>query len=148
MKAQRGFTLIELMIVVAIIAILAAIAISQYQDYVAKAQVTEALSIADGMKTKVSEVYLQASSCPLNGVDGIPAAISISGKYVRQTETGGTATLSGGCTLLATFKSAGSVSKEIAGQQIQFTLIGVDSGAARWDCTSAIAPRYLPKACQ
>ena len=54
MKNQQGFTLIELMIVVAIIAILAAIAISQYQDYVAKSQFSEAPSIVDGLKTKTA----------------------------------------------------------------------------------------------
>ena len=91
MSSQRGFTLIELMIVVAIIAILAAIAISQYQDYVAKAQLSEAFSIADGLKTKVSEVYTQTAACPANNAagTGIPAAASITGKYVSQTVTGG-----------------------------------------------------------
>ena len=148
MKNQRGFTLIELMIVVAIIAILAAIAISQYQDYVAKAQVSEAFSIADGMKTKISEIYTQASSCPANGTNGVPLSTSIGGKYVRTTVTGGTATLNGGCTLLMTFKGSGSVASSLVGRQVTFTLIGVDSGSARWDCSSAIETRYLPKACQ
>ena len=55
MKKQQGFTLIELMIVVAIIAILAAIAISQYQDYVIRSQVSEGSSLADGTKTAVAE---------------------------------------------------------------------------------------------
>ena len=57
MKKQQGFTLIELMIVVAIIAILAAIAISQYQDYVIRSQVSEGSSLADGTKTAVAEFY-------------------------------------------------------------------------------------------
>lgn len=146
MDKQRGFTLIELMIVVAIIAILAAIAISQYQDYVAKAQVSEAFSIADGMKTKVSEAYTQNGDCPANGDVGIPSAASIGGKYIRRTTTAGTATSDGGCTLTMTFK-ASSVAKDLTGKDITFTLVGVQSGPARWECSSAIAPKYLPQTC-
>ena len=147
MRMQRGFTLIELMIVVAIIAILAAIAISQYQDYVAKAQVTEAFSIADGLKTKMSEVYNQTGVCPANGDSGIPLQASLSGKYVSSTETGGAATNDGGCTLRMTFKAVGSVSKDLAGKDVVFTLIGVQSGPARWECSSVIPVKYLPQTC-
>ncbi|KFN43120.1 pilin [Arenimonas oryziterrae] len=148
MKSHRGFTLIELMIVVAIIAILAAIAISQYQDYVAKAQLAEAFSIADGLKTKVTEAFTQNATCPANNATGIPPAASISGRYVAQTVAGGTATASGGCTLVMTFKATGSVSNALAGRNITFTLTGVDSGPSRWLCSTAIAARYLPQTCQ
>lgn len=150
MARQRGFTLIELMIVVAIIAILAAIAISQYQDYVAKAQVSEAFSIADGMKTKISEVYTQTARCPGNGAPGtgIPAASSIAGKYVAQTVTAGTASADGGCTLEMTFKAVGSVAPPLTAKTIVFTLTGVDSGTSRWECSSAIPAKFLPKTCQ
>ena len=148
MKQVRGFTLIELMIVVAIIAILAAIAISQYQDYVAKAQVTEAFTIADGLRTSVVETFTQTAICPQNQQYGIPALTSIAGKYVAQTEAGGTPSPNGGCTLVMTFKPAGSVSGPIAGQTITFTLIGIIDGPARWQCSSAaIAQKYLPQSC-
>jgi type IV pilus assembly protein PilA len=147
MRNQEGFTLIELMIVVAIIAILAAIAISQYQDYVAKAQVSEAFTIADGLKTKIAEVYTQTNSCPGNGVSGIPLSASLSGKYVATTVTGGSASVNGGCTLLMTFKAT-SVSSPLLSRSITFTLAGVDSGVAHWDCASGIDARYMPKTCQ
>ena len=61
---QKGFTLIELMIVIAIIGILAAIAIPAYQNYTIRSQVTEGLSLADGWKTSISEYYAQNGSFP------------------------------------------------------------------------------------
>ena len=88
MKAvQKGFTLIELMIVIAIIGILAAIAIPAYQNYTIRSQVTEGLSLADGWKTSISEFYAQHGSFP-GGSDTSGTATSIAvtgasaGKYV------------------------------------------------------------------
>src|SRR6478736_635347 len=83
MKNQKGFTLIELMIVVAIIAILAAIAISQYQDYVIRSQVSEGSSLADGIKTAVGEFVNNRGRFPTgNQSAGLASAGSISGEYV------------------------------------------------------------------
>src|ERR1700741_4763693 len=80
---QKGFTLIELMIVVAIIGILAAIAIPAYQNYVIRARVSEGSSLADGLKTAVGEFYNQTSRVPPNNNSaGLAAAGSIVGKYV------------------------------------------------------------------
>ena len=75
-KAQRGFTLIELMIVIAIIGILAAIAIPAYQNYLIRSQVTEGLSLADGYKTAVSEFYAQYGAFPsaITAAGAAPAA--------------------------------------------------------------------------
>ncbi|HLW23299.1 MAG TPA: pilin [Steroidobacteraceae bacterium] len=88
-KVQKGFTLIELMIVVAIIGILAAIAIPAYQNYTIRAQVSDGLSLADGWKTAISEYYAQYGafpSCSSTAVGGAAGCVSVTGattsKYV------------------------------------------------------------------
>ena len=145
MKNQKGFTLIELMIVVAIIAILAAIAISQYQDYVAKSQFSEAPSIVDGLKTKVVENYTQTGVCPTNATPGFSAVTSYAGKYVLQATLAGAAPA---CTITVRFKAAGSVATPLVGQNVVFT--GRDNGGTfAWQCAAAgIAAKYKPQACQ
>jgi type IV pilus assembly protein PilA len=91
---QKGFTLIELMIVIAIIGILAAIAIPAYQNYTIRSQVTEGLSLADGWKTSISEYYAQNGSFPTtSGSAGGPQTVAVSGasagKYVGSVAVGG-----------------------------------------------------------
>ena len=94
-KVQKGFTLIELMIVVAIIGILAAIAIPAYQDYTIRSQVTEGLNLAGALKAAVAETYAQTGEWPADlvaagVVDSANAPTPPSGKYVTQVliETG------------------------------------------------------------
>ena len=142
MKKQQGFTLIELMIVVAIIGILAAIAIPAYQDYTIRAQVSEGLNLAGGAKAAVSEYTMDRGSFPDdNGVAGISDATDITGKYVVSVtvedgkvtvDYGNEAhtTLSTGFLELSPFTNAGSV---------------------EWDCRAqgtTIADKHLPAACR
>ncbi|EMT3235071.1 pilin [Neisseria gonorrhoeae] len=84
---QKGFTLIELMIVIAIVGILAAVALPAYQDYTARAQVSEAILLAEGQKSAVTEYYLNNGKWPAdNSAAGVAASSKIIGKYVKQVE--------------------------------------------------------------
>ena len=81
-QVQKGFTLIELMIVVAIIGILAAIAIPAYQNYTIRAQVTEGLNLADGWKTQAAEFYANNGTFPTTAQVSASGQVSSTGKYV------------------------------------------------------------------
>ncbi|EPH8250019.1 pilin [Neisseria gonorrhoeae] len=84
---QKGFTLIELMIVIAIVGILAAVALPAYQDYTARAQVSEAILLAEGQKSAVTEYYLNNGIWPENNGDaGVASSDKIKGKYVQKVE--------------------------------------------------------------
>ncbi|HGO7607151.1 TPA: pilin [Neisseria meningitidis] len=84
---QKGFTLIELMIVIAIVGILAAVALPAYQDYTARAQVSEAILLAEGQKSAVTEYYLNHGIWPKNNTSaGVATSADIKGKYVKSVE--------------------------------------------------------------
>ncbi|HEZ4566016.1 TPA: pilin [Neisseria meningitidis] len=84
---QKGFTLIELMIVIAIVGILAAVALPAYQDYTARAQVSEAILLAEGQKSAVTEYYLNHGIWPANNTSaGVASSSKIKGKYVKEVE--------------------------------------------------------------
>ncbi len=138
---QKGFTLIELMIVVAIIGILAAVAIPAYQDYIARSQVSEAVNLTAGGKTPLAEFLADKGVWP-STADMVMG--NLSGKYVSAitiTAGWGVAT---SLALTATMKSAG-VNAQITGATL--TLETADGKV--WGCsTGTIASKYRPAACR
>jgi type IV pilus assembly protein PilA len=147
-KIQQGFTLIELMIVVAIIGILAAIAIPAYQDYTIRAQVSEGLSISGAAKVAATEYWQDRGTMPAdNATAGLALPADIKGKYVDTVTLAGTAT-SGLITV--TYSSTGnfSANSAIDGDSLLLTA-NTSGGAVNWVCNSAtIADKHLPSACR
>ena len=150
-QREKGFTLIELMIVVAIIGILAALAIPAYQDYTIRAQVSEGLSLAGGAKATMSEYYQDKGSWPAsNDAAGLAAKADIKGKYVTEVEVSTTGT---GATAKGVIKvkyGAGANSK-ISGAVLE--LEGTDAtGSISWVCKGGTTltgnQKWLPTACR
>ncbi|MBT2324982.1 pilin [Variovorax paradoxus] len=146
-NVQKGFTLIELMIVVAIIGILAAVALPAYQDYTAKAQFTEGVTLSDGVKKNIELSFPQDNTCPVNtaAVGDIGINTAITGKYVNDVLTGGTAAATGGCTVTATYKATG-VNPKLVSKKVQYTLVYSVNGS-KWTCGSDVDVSILPKTC-
>jgi type IV pilus assembly protein PilA len=165
-RVQKGFTLIELMIVVAIIGILAAIAIPAYQDYTIRSQVSEGLTLAGAAKAAVAETFSQTGAPPANrtqaGMSG--TATDTSGKYVQSVEvTNGTITVMYGheanakitdATLALTpYETAdASVAWKCGASNAPFgaELLGTNSAGATPAAvgTTSVLDKYLPKACR
>lgn len=146
--AQKGFTLIELMIVVAIVGILAAMAMPAYQDYVARAQAAEGTTLTEGIRKEVELSHATDGLCPANQGEaraGIAKAESITGKYVAKVTTGGEAVADGGCTVEAVFKKEG-VSRKIAEKTMTWTL-AVGESRAEWTCSTNLPTSVNPKPC-
>ena len=153
MKNQKGFTLIELMIVVAIIAILAAIAISQYQDYVIRSQVSEGSSLADGVKTAVGEFVNNYGRFPVAGAVnpnvsvGLAVPASISGSYVVSVGTAGG--------VIAAHYSSGTPQKSNTAINTSVLLFSpvTHAGSISWTCKKGttgiiLKDKWLPSSCR
>ncbi|HGO8763410.1 TPA: pilin [Neisseria meningitidis] len=123
---QKGFTLIELMIVIAIVGILAAVALPAYQDYTARAQVSEAILLAEGQKSAVTEYYLNHGIWPGNNSSaGVASSSTIKGKYVQSVEVAKGV-------ITATMLSSG-VNKEIQGKKLSLWAKR-QNGSVKWFC--------------
>jgi len=141
---QKGFTLIELMIVVAIIGILAAVAIPAYQDYIARAQVSEAVSLTAGGKTPMAEYMADKGTWPVDATDVMG---NVAGKYTSTvTISVGSGLTTSTATLTAKIKDAG-VNSAITGGLLNLT--SADAGKT-WTCTtgSNLAGKYVPSSCR
>ncbi|HEZ5596302.1 TPA: pilin [Neisseria meningitidis] len=123
---QKGFTLIELMIVIAIVGILAAVALPAYQDYTARAQVSEAILLAEGQKSAVTEYYLNHGEWPGNNSSaGVATSSEIKGKYVKSVEVkNGVVTAQ---------MASSNVNNEIKGKKLSLWAKRQD-GSVKWFC--------------
>lgn len=141
MKKQQGFTLIELMIVVAIIGILAAIAIPAYQDYTIRAQVSEGLSLSAGAKAAVAEFYQDQGDWPANNAGaGIATADEILGRYVSSVTIADN--------VITVNYGQAATNDLIEGDEITLTA-ETHGGSIEWTCGSGdLEPKHLPASCR
>ncbi|NND46261.1 MAG: pilin [Woeseiaceae bacterium] len=141
-QQQSGFTLIELMIVVAIIGILASIAIPAYQDYTIRAQVADGLTLAGSAKRSMTEYYVDRGVWAAdNATAGLVAATEIVGKYTTSVSINNN---------LIDVVYGNDAHTAIAGQSLRLEAVE-NNGSFSWNCFSpgdAIAPKHLPSACR
>lgn len=141
MKKQKGFTLIELMITVAIVGILAAIAMTSYNNYIIRSQVTESLSMMGGGKIFVVDYYSSRGTFPAdNAAVGYPGGV---GKYISDVNIVNGA-------IVATFSSIPpqSANAVLDGQSLTYTPTPGTDGVITWQCSATFSADYLPSSCK
>ena len=139
-RTQQGFTLIELMIVIAIIGILAAVALPAYQDYVSRSQAAEAMNLAGGLKIQVADSYSDKGDFDdaNSGSDGIPVAGDVKGKYTTQVAVA-----------LGKINATigGDASATIENKIITLSPV-TSSGSLSWTCSFDGEAKYMPSSCR
>lgn len=139
---QKGFTLIELMIVIAIIGILAAIALPAYQDYVARAQATEALKATEGLKTDIGVYYWQTGTYPPAGSSIMASAAQLQGKYFS---AGGAVVNPGDGVITVTFDNGVNSNSTVV---LTPTANPGNRQIITWVCSGTVGSQRLPASCQ
>lgn len=145
-KTQKGFTLIELMIVVAIIGILAAIALPAYQDYTIRAQVSEGMSLVGASKVAMAEYFQNEGGWASDQASyGLPPSGSITGQYVSDVDS-----VAADGVIQVTY-SGDRANANIDGQILEFSAITDSGGSIDWICGSdgtTVEERYRPTSCR
>jgi type IV pilus assembly protein PilA len=143
MKGQSGFTLVEVVVVVAIIGIIVALAIPGYQNYIARSQVSEAFAMSSGAKTAISE-YAQINGVyPGAATDPTNAELTVAGEFADLAVADGTGVVT------VTMKGAGVVNARVAGCAVTLTppALAADNTSFDFACTSTCEQKYLPRSC-
>ena len=153
-KTQKGFTLIELMIVVAIIGILAAVAIPAYQDYIARAQASEAVTLLGGAKTPLAEYYADNGAFPPDAASFLEIVPNQAGKYIASMTLTDQNDAEGEVTVEATFRTTGVSARLQVGGAGGTVGIRTTTGGNTWACgttgtTNELdSDALLPAACR
>jgi type IV pilus assembly protein PilA len=150
-KQQDGFTLIELMIVIAIIGILAAVALPAYQDYTVRAKVSEAILFGAAAKSSVSEYYISEQTMPTTQTEAGVSSTAPAGSVVEAVNYADTNTTTGVLTIIVDIDEDGTYEQANGDGQFTLTGLGTTNGVT-WTCavggTNAILAKYLPANCR